>query len=326
MNNVGSGKLISSIGLRAHRSLLPDRYVPLSELRNLSPAENLTAFGFDGAWICDDVSALAVKAAGAVIAEAGLRADDIDALFWAGSLPDGHGRASTHPEADPLLSQFCYRGSWAQEELGLERAFVCGIAQQGCAGMFAALRQARALLLAEPALNHILCVGADAFPPGAGREVLYNVISDAASAVVVSRENARYRWLGQHQVSKGWYWDVPNRQSEIVAAYFPTAAATIRQTLSQSGCRPRDVDLVIPTGVNALSWPILMRLCSIAEDRLFAPTVRFGHTISADSFLYLEQAFAAGILRPGMRVLLFAYGFGSSWSAMLLETTDLVLS
>ncbi|MEN3939764.1 3-oxoacyl-[acyl-carrier-protein] synthase III C-terminal domain-containing protein [Prosthecobacter sp. SYSU 5D2] len=316
--------LIALPGIRSHRALLPDRFLPLDELDVSSPHENLRAFGFDGAWIGDDIHALALKAGQGALDAAGLKAEEIGALLCGGALPSAHLRQSEKPGDTGLLGMFCYQASWLQDALGLERAFISGVAQQGCAGMFSALRQARALLMAEPDLEHVLCVGADAFPQGAMREVLYNVVSDAACAVVVSRENLRYRWLAHHQISKGWYWDVPTRQSEIIAAYFPTAAMTVRRVLAKADLKAGDVDLVIPTGVNAASWPILLRLCGIPEDRLFIPRQRFGHTIAADSFLMLEQARATGVLRPGQRVLLFAYGFGSSWSAIILEITDLI--
>ena len=109
------------------------------------------------------------------------------------------------------------------------------------------------------------------------------------------------------------------KQSEIIAAYFPTGRSVIAELLRRTGLRADEVDLVIPTGVNGTSWPILLRLCGIPEERLYQPRRRFGHTIAADSFLMLEEARAAGCLVPGMRVLLFAYGFGSSWCALLLE-------
>lgn len=308
----------SSIGLRGWAGQLPPRFVPLADLPLISPRENLAAFGFTGAHMAEDLPQLALAAARRALADAALAPGDIDMLLWAGALPQAHQHASEQPTGG-TLDAFCYSGSWLQEELGLQRAGVCGIAQQGCAGMFSALRSARALLVAEPELEHVLCVGADALPAGASREVLYNVISDAACAVVVSRTALRLRWLGYHQISKGYYWDVPARQSEIIAAYFPTARMTIAAVLSRTGLRPEEIDLVIPTGVNATSWPILLRLCGIPEQRLYRPQACFGHTIAADSILLLEEARAAGALQPGMRVLLFAYGFGSSWCALVVE-------
>ena len=305
------------IGLRGIGIALPERFVPLRELPLLSTAETLEGFGFAGAHIAEDASRLAAAAAAMALADAALAPAGIDVLLWAGALPQSHRRASAEPTGG-TLDEFCYSGSWLQEELGLHRASVCGIAQQGCAGMFNALRMATALLAAEPQLEHVLCVGADALPPGACREVLYNVISDAACAVVMSRRSVRQHWLGYCQISKGYYWDVPALQHEIIAAYFPTARVAIAGALSQSGLHASEIDLVIPTGVNASSWPILLRLCGIPEARLYEPRSRAGHTIAADSFLLLEEARASGALAPGMRVLLFAYGFGSSWCALVL--------
>ena len=96
-------------------------------------------------------------------------------------------------------------------------------------------------------------------------------------------------------------------------------AITIERALRHARVPASDIDLVIPTGVQAASWPILLRLCGIPEGRLFQPHHRFGHTIAADSFLLLEEAIHHQQIRPGMTVLLFAYGFGSSWCALVLE-------
>ena len=268
-------------GLRGIGTALPERFTPLAELRLVSSADRLAAFGFDGAWISEDPAGLAVSAAQRALADAQIAPGDVDVLLTASALPQAHQRASEQPTGG-VLDAFCYSASWLQEELGLDRAAVCGIAQQGCAGMFSALRTARALLTAEPELQHVLCVGADVLPADACREILYNVISDAACAVVVSREQVRERWLGFHQISKGYYWDVPAKQSEIIAAYFPTGRSVIAELLRRCGLRAEDVGLVIPTGVNGTSWPILLRLCGIPEDRLYQPRRRFGHTIAAD--------------------------------------------
>jgi 3-oxoacyl-[acyl-carrier-protein] synthase-3 len=145
-----------------------------------------------------------VAATQRALTDAALLPREIDALLFAGALPLAHQRRANSRLRHHSWLLLC--GSWLQEELGLDRATVSGIAQQGCAGMFSALRVARALLIAEPQLEHVLCVGADALPSGACREILYNVISDAACAAIVSRTALRHRWLAFHQISKGYYW------------------------------------------------------------------------------------------------------------------------
>ena len=309
--------------------MLPRRQHSLTELegRGLlsSPTESLAAFGFERAYLCDrdcTLDDMALDAARAALSDAGLQPYQIDVLVWAGARPESHVRNTESAERvdrDAVMDGFRYTSAWLQNTLDLHNAEVTAVAQQGCATMFTALRVARAILLAEPGRQHALCVAADALPAGAPREILYNVVSDAACAVVVSRDCSTDTWVGYRQLSRGYYWDPSARGPEIVAAYFPTAKAVIEQLLAEHGLRPCDIDVVIPTGVNRASWSILMRLVGIPEERLFDRLPSFGHTITSDSFLYLQKLRREGEVRPGSRLLLFTYGFGSNWSSLLLE-------
>ncbi len=310
-----------NIGLRSMAAALPAQFLPLESLALRSEPTVLAGFGFTGAAVAEDLDGLVLTAARTALRDAGVQAHEIGAVLYAGALAGSHTKQSARPSAG-VLDHFCYRASWLQDELMLDRATAGGIAQQGCAGFFAALRHARALLVAEPELEHVLCVGGDAFGAESEREILYNVVSDAACAAVVSRTAVFARWLAYAQISKGYYWDVPAREAELIAAYFPTAKAVIGQAIAKAGLLPPDIDLVIPTGVNASSWPILLRLCGLSENQLYQPQKNFGHTIAADSFLHLQEARERGLLAPGMRILLFTYGFGSSWCALVLELTE----
>lgn len=309
------------IGIRGIGCSLAEHFIPLECLPLHSSPEVMAGFGFTGAVVTDEVDTLVLNSARHALVEAATEPSEIQSLFYASALSGGHVRASATPRGN-LLDSFCYRGSWLQDALALDAATVSGIAQQGCAGMFTALRQARSAILAEPEIENVLCVGADAFGPDSEREVLYNVLSDAACAVVLSRNRGWARWLGFAQITKGYYWDVAEREAELIASYFPTARIVIRDALAKAGLSVEDVDVVIPTGVNPASWPILLRLCGLREDALYCPKARFGHTIAADSFIYLQEAREGGYLSPGMRILLFTYGFGSTWSALVLEVTE----
>jgi 3-oxoacyl-[acyl-carrier-protein] synthase III len=70
------------------------------------------------------------------------------------------------------------------------------------------------------------------------------------------------------------------REREIIAAYFLAARAAISGALRQANLRPEEIDLVIPTEVNATIWPILLRLCGIPEQQLYSLRLRFGHPVS----------------------------------------------
>lgn len=317
------------VGLRAVAGELAGERLGLDELarRGLltSPVAALAESGFEHAHVATDgegATELARRVATAALEEAGVAAGDVDALFWVSALPRGHvvpavgGTACGGEEA--VLADFRYSGSWLQEALGLDRAAVTAVTQQGCASMFASLRLARGLLLSEPEVETVLCVGVDVLPPGAHREILYNVISDAACAVVLTRDSQVDRWLGYRQLSRGSSWDPVASRDEILASYFPTARLVIEEAVEAAGLRPDDVDRVIPTGVTRASWEILMDLTGIPADRLVPPPA-FGHTILADPFLVLADLRRRGELQRGERALLFTYGFGSSWAALLLE-------
>ena len=317
----------AGIGLSGVAAVLPERSFDLDELaatnRISSRPEALAQMGFDRVFIAgehESACQLAARAAERALNDAGLKPPDIDVLLWASALPGNHLRTGSGKlEGTGALSQFTYAASWLQNELGLKRATVTATAQQGCAGMFSALRVARAMLLAERNVEHVLCVGVDVLPPGVSREILYNLISDGACAVVVSRNAPRDRWIAFHQVTRGYYWDTPVLQREIIAAYFPTSRIVLQELLEKADLEPQAIHRVVPTGVNATSWSILLRLAGIPEDRLYRSPRRFGHTIAADNFLFLQEIRRERSLPPGSRLLLFTYGFGSTWCGLILE-------
>jgi 3-oxoacyl-[acyl-carrier-protein] synthase III len=303
-----------SIGIRGYEARLGERFVALLDLVS-DPARFQE---FPGAWVTEDIQSLLLKAAANVLEANQLSGNEIDCLFWVSAIPENHLRQSQTGQRS-FLSNFCYSGSWLQSELGLRRAAVVGVAQQGCAGFFSAIRMANNLIAAELDVNHVLLVGGDALTPGTSREVLFNIVSDAACAVIVSREKCRYRFVAGHQIAKGSFWDVCSKPAEIAASYFPSAKTvvqTLRKKLGDDG-----IDLVISSGIRRSSWEILMNLWGIPIDRCVFPRTSFGHTIQADSFLILKEAEAGGLIRLGMRILLFTFGFGSTWSAIVLEAT-----
>lgn len=319
-----------NIGLSGVAGILPPTRLTLDELHArgwlLSTPATLAELGFSHCHVADathDTGWLAREATLAALKDAQLEPGAIDVIIWASALPENHVRppVASAPGVDDsgLLRRFNYNASWLQNELGLDRASLIGNAQQGCSGLFSALRTARALLVAEPRVRHVLCVGADVLPAGGPREILYNVISDAAAAVIVSREAPRDRWVGYHQVSKGYYWDIPGMQKEIIASYFPTSRFVINQLLEQTGLRPADIHRIVPTGVGANSWRILAQLTGLDPASVHASPRKFGHTIAADNFIHLAEIRANSAVRAGERLLLFTYGFGSSWCGLILE-------
>ena len=217
------------------------------------------------------------------------------------------------------LDRFRYPATRLQLDLGLTAASVIGVDQLACTTLLGAVRVARALCLTE-GVERALCVAAEFFPAGAGREAIFNCTSDAACAVLVERDGERNRVVGASTVTKGFYWDPTAMRDEVVASYFPTARHAIARTVAAAGWRAEDVSWVMPHNVSARSWEILLRLSGLPNARLWTDNIaRRGHTLAGDNFINLRDALDAGAVTPGQKVLLFAYGFGAHWTGLALE-------
>jgi 3-oxoacyl-[acyl-carrier-protein] synthase-3 len=310
-----------SVGISAVAYALPARRVTLEALESegllAGGASRLRALGFDRVHVSDvDAGELALQAVRTLAETHPFDPEAIDALFYAGALPASHAAANRRE----LLDGFSYPAGRVQYEMGLLNAVVTGVSQAGCVGLVRAVQLAADFLCAHPDASRALAVSADVLPSGATREILYNVISDGACAVLIDRDSPRNRIMAWRNVTKGYYWDVRARDAEIVAAYFPTARTVVYETLESAGVRSKDIAWEIPQNVSRRSWEILLELLDLGSARLFADNIApIGHVIAADNFINLADAASRQLLHRGDLLLLFNFGFGANWSCMLLE-------
>ena len=311
---------LNSFGIAHIAYELPGEPLPLETIaaRGLldTPVERLRSFGFASAFIADNPpEILALRVAERLLKQSGICPDDVAAIVYAGSVPESHAVG-----AGDSRNAFNYPVAMLQYELGLERALAFGVSQTGCMGMTTAVRLAGDFLRANEELQHVLCVSADVLPPTAKREMLYNVISDGACAVLVTRGAERNRVLAHRQVTKGYYWDSVTMKNEIIAAYFPTARNLIRDTLAQACLMPQSIATIIPHNVSMRSWEIMLGLLGIDGEHLFADNIaRIGHVIAADNWINLKDAADQCRVHSGEKLLLFNFGYGANWSCTLLE-------
>jgi len=321
-------------GIHSIAEYLPQRVATIGELneRGLlrgSP-DTLRSFGFETVHLAGAESNIdmAIAAAEKVLDESGIDRDEIGMILYAAALNssstlwDGNG-GSPHGsvlQLDNVADLFKYPVSLLQTELDLPKASVVGINQLGCASIFAALRMARALIVAEDDLKAVLCVSADKFPAGRHRDLAYNLVSDGACATIVRRDDSRNRIIECTQVTKGALWDSEEIENEIIAAYFPTATALVERTLAKAGLDMDDIALVIPHNVSLRSWEILGRLIGCPPERIYTDNIaRVGHTIASDNLLNLRRATESGMIEKGDYLLLFTFGYGSSWACMIVQ-------
>lgn len=311
--------LHSDIRVAAIEYALPSRALSLEALaqqrRLKSSVDSLRSFGFERAWVADGEGAggLALRAAQRLLDTASIHPETIDLLCYASASPQGHA------VGEDLLGGFSYPVTRLQYDLGLVKARTIGVSQAGCVGLMTAISVARAMMVAE-GVRRALCVSVDVLPEGSPREILYNLISDGACAVLLERGEGPNRIVVERHVTKGYYWDCEGLANEIVAAYFPTATAIIRDTLLSAGLKVDDIALIVPHNVSLRSWEILLQLTGFAREQLFGENIcAKGHVIGGDNFINLKDAQDAGRLRSGDKLLLFNFGFGASWHCMLIE-------
>jgi 3-oxoacyl-[acyl-carrier-protein] synthase III len=317
-----SGPLdIPSIGIAAIAYALPEETIGLRTLeeRGLleSPADALAQFGFRCIHVSDrPADDLALIALRRLIDEQQIDPESVDALFYAGAIPESQRVA----DGGTALEGFNYPAARLQYECGLVNAGTIGIAQAGCTGLLCAVALAADHLRANNGARRAICVSADVLPAGCPREIIFNVVSDGGCAVLVERGGLRNRILAYRRVAKGYYWQAAARRNEIVAAYFPTARTVVRDTLASCGLSASDIALILPHNVSLRSWQILLPLLGMSSDRLFSENIAAkGHVISADNFINLKDAGDRGRIAAGDRLMLFSFGFGANWACMVLE-------
>ncbi len=268
---------------------------------------------------------LAPAAARALLEGAAVDPASIDLLVLFGGIPreltldEGSGGDPLPAGKGELIGLFRSPAGRLQHELGLTRSVAMAVGQQGCASMMSALRLARNAIAAGDGAN-VLLVGSDVVPAGYAREVIYNVLSDAACAALVTAGEERLSPIAFRQVTKGYYWDSPARRDEIIAAYLPTARNVLLGAVHDAGLEMGDIALIVPDNVSRRSWEIVMDLIGVEEERVFLSNIpRRAHSVSCDNLVNLKDVLAVRDVPHGAPVLLFTFGFGANWSAVVLR-------
>jgi 3-oxoacyl-[acyl-carrier-protein] synthase-3 len=289
--------------------------------RTTNPAAAFSQSGFRFHHMCSE-DETALDLALAAVNAMGDGRGEIDAILYATCIPANANLGTTErfAETSDVKHLMDFPASRLQAELGLDRAFVVGLAQQACTSMLGSLRIAHGLLATDPSLSRILCVSADRFPPGARYEQAYSLISDGAAACIVSREPAAYRLLAGHQITNGAM--VSADDDETVGAFFAYTHRLVAELLAKAGLTAADVDWVVPQNTDRKAWQILSRLLGIEADRVSCDSLAdVAHVISGDNIINLAYLNQRDVVRPGQRLLLTMAGYGMNWQGVLLERT-----
>jgi 3-oxoacyl-[acyl-carrier-protein] synthase-3 len=257
---------------------------------------------------------LAVAAGADALARAGVAAGDVDLVLVATTTAD-----ELLPNAAPLVA----------ERLG---ACAAGAVDVGaaCTGFLSALALAAAQVEAGRAAT-VLVIGADVmtrvtdpddrataglFGDGAGAAVVSAAAGGAIGPVVMGADGA----TGEDLIR------IDHHERLIRMAGHETFRNAVtrlgestRQALALAAVELEDVDLFVYHQANARILGAVARDLGADPARVVDCIAEYGNTSAATLPIALRVALDDGRLRPGMRVLLGAFGAGFTWGSALLE-------
>jgi len=309
---------------------LPERVVPNSHfetlidttdewIRSRSGIER-RHFAAEGQTTSD----LAIRAARAALADAGIEASEIDAIVVATSTAD-----LTFPSAATMV----------QAGLGMTRGFAFDV-QAVCAGFVYALTTANALMVTGSA-RRVLVIGAETFSrlmnwedratcvlfgDGAGALVLEAVeqpgtAQDRGILATDLHSDGQFKDLlyVDGGVSTGTVGHLHMEGREVFRHAVEKLAATAHACLDKAGLTPGDVDWIVPHQANIRIIEGTAKKMQVSMDRVVVTVQDHGNTSAASIPLALSVAKARGQVKPGDLIVTEAIGGGLAWGSVVLR-------
>lgn len=309
---------------------LPERVVPNAEFVNWIDTSDewiRTRSGIERRHFAADgetTSVLAAHAARAALADAGLAADEIDAVIVATSTAD-----LTFPSVATMV----------QAALGMSRGFAFDL-QAVCAGYVYALTTANALILSGQA-RRILVIGAETFSKlmdwsdrstsvlfgdGAGALVLEGIEQPGTSAdrgILASdlHSDGRFKDLlyVDGGVSTGSTGHLRMEGREVFRHAIEKLAETAHTALEKAGLTPEDVAWIVPHQANIRIIEGTAKRMQVPMDRVVVTVQDHGNTSAASIPLAISVGKARGQIKPGDLLVTEAIGGGLAWGSVVLR-------
>ena len=283
----------------------------------------------------NSTATMGVKAAKIAIERAGIAINDIELILFATLSPDYY---------------FPGSGVIVQEELGIPTCPAMDIRTQ-CSGFVYAMSTADQFVKTGMYKN-VLVIGSenqsgglDMTTRGRGVSVIFG---DGAGAAVVSRETDLSKGImSSHLHSEGEHAKElsiidPNTRRwipEIIAdnnpddiSFYPYMngqfvfknavtrfAEVINEGLEKNEWESKDIDLLIPHQANLRIAQFIQRKFRLSDDQVFNNIQKYGNTTAASIPIALTEAWEAGKVKEGYKVVLAAFGSGFTWGSVMIS-------
>ncbi|MEO8241009.1 MAG: beta-ketoacyl-ACP synthase III [bacterium] len=309
---------------------LPERVVENTELETLIETSDewiRTRSGIERRHFAADgqtTSDLAALAAVAALTDAGLQANDIDAIVLATSTAD-----LTFPAAATMV----------QAKLGMTNGFAFDV-QAVCAGFVYALTTANALIVSGAA-TRVLVIGAETFSKlmdwsdrttcvlfgdGAGALVLEATVSTGTSAdrgilATDLHSDGRFKDLlyVDGGVSTGTTGYLRMQGKEVFRHAIEKLAETAHAALDKAGLTADEVDWIVPHQANIRIIEGTAKRMQVGMDRVVVTVQDHGNTSAASIPLALSVGRERGQIKQGDLLVTEAIGGGLAWGSVVLR-------
>ena len=276
----------------------------------------------------ENTSSMAIRAARAALAVAGMAPQKLDVIIVATATPE-----HLFPSTACIV----------QDALGAAHAGAFDL-NAGCTGFIYGLGVA-AEMIGAGVYHNILVIGAETlsrivdwhdrstcvlFGDGAGAVVLQ--AGEGAGGVLATTLGADGSGAGLLTVPAGGskiptstaslqkgqhYIHMDGREVYRFATRIIARAA--RQVTEEAGLKLEDVALLVPHQANVRIIDSAVRDLGIARERVYVNLQRYGNTSAASIPIALCEAVEEGRLQPGDHALLVGFGAGLTWGAALLR-------
>lgn len=314
------------IGIAGIHHVIPETGLELEILEQKglvqTDAATLREFGFTLSRTNElPLHELAKEAVGELLGKTATSPDEVQ-FFLSSAALQGSLRLEL-PRSNPVErydSECVTLGQRLAAECGLLNTVHLGIGQVGCTSLLATVRVAAAILEAETDATCALCLTVDECPDGSSREVMYNVVSDSACAVLLRKDHPHNQIIRSWQLSRPEFWDASTHTKDALAVnYFPLSRRFILDCLASEQLTLDDIAMVMPHNVSLNSWVILASALGLPIEKVYTHNIHLGHTFGADCFINLHDALSRQLLKTGDRVLMFGFGMGGHWAAALVR-------
>lgn len=273
----------------------------------------------------ETTSQLAIKAAEKALAQAGMTADQIDAIVVATSTPD-----FTFPSVATMV----------QAGLGSTTGFAYDV-QAVCAGFVFALTNANGLIVSGQA-RRVLVIGAETFSrimdwtdrgtcvlfgDGAGALVLEAVEEEGTSAdrgilATDLHSDGRYReilYVDGGVSTNGQAGHLRMQGNAVFKHAVQKLAETAHTALDKAGLTSADVDWVVPHQANLRIISATAERMGLSLDKVVQTVQDHGNTSAASIPLALSVGVERGQIKEGNVVVTEAIGGGLAWGSVVLR-------